>query len=168
VHAGEQPVEDGTLRLEIEPLDVEHAAIAGLHHDRDPPIARGLSDKELHIERVAFLDDEVEAVEERAEVLLGDALRGDRHLKVRIDLGDPSGCDDRLVDTEVEHRTGDPVEVRELEGVEVGEAELAGQPLHGHRVRDRVPRAETDDADAQRSLERLLLPRQLVPVPVEP
>ena len=91
----------------------------------------------------------------------------DDDLKIGVDLGDAPRRDHGLVDAEVEDAGGDAVEVRQLEGVEVGQAELAGQPLHGQDVGDRVARAQPDDADAQRSQSRLLLAGELVVVAVE-
>ena len=64
-----RPWKIGSVRLEVEALDVENAAVARLHDHRDAPFARRLADEELHVERVALLDDEVEPVEEPVEVL---------------------------------------------------------------------------------------------------
>ena len=69
VHVTEKAVENRTIRFEVETLDVEHAAVARLHDHGDPTIARSLANEELHVERVALFDDEVEPVEELAQVL---------------------------------------------------------------------------------------------------
>jgi hypothetical protein len=65
----QQPVEDRTVRFEVETLDVEHAAIARLHDHRYLTIAGRFTHEELHVERVALFNDEVESVEELAQVL---------------------------------------------------------------------------------------------------
>ena len=87
--------------------------------------------------------------------------------KVGIDLGDATSGDDRLVHAKVEHARGDPVEVGELESVEVGEAYFAGETFHRNDVGDGVARAESHDTDAQRALASLLRARHLVAVSVQ-
>ena len=123
-------MEDRTVRFEVEAFDVEYAAVARLHDHRDLSIARRLAHEELHVERIALFDDEVESVEELAEVLRANAGRFDDDAQVRIDLGDAPRGDHRLVDAEVQHTRGDAVQVRQFQGVEVGQADLAGQALH--------------------------------------
>ena len=90
------------------------------------------------------------------------------HPQVGVDLADATSCHDRLVDPEIQDAGRDAVEVGQLEGVEVGQAELAGQALHGEDVGDGVAGAEADHPDAERALAGLLCPGQLVAVAVEP
>ena len=58
VDIAEQAVQDRPLRLEVEPLDVQQAAVAGGHQDGHTSRARRLADQDLGVQRVAFLDDE--------------------------------------------------------------------------------------------------------------
>ncbi len=165
---GQEPVEDGSLRLEVEALDVEHPAVAGLHQHRYPTLPGRLADQELHVERVALLDHQVQPVEEGAQVLGGDALGDRHHPQVGVDLADPAGRHDRLVHPQVEDAARDAVEVGQLDVVEVGQPELAGQALHGQDVGDAVAGAQPDHPDPQGALAGLLGPGDLVAVAVEP
>ena len=165
---GQQPVEDRALRLQIEALDIEHPAVAGLHQHGYPPFPGRLAHQELHIERVALLYHQVQPVEEAVQVLRRDALGDRHHPQVRVDLADPARRHHRLVHAQVEHAAGDAVEVGHLDVVEVGQPELSRQALHGQDVGDRVAGAQADHADPQGPLARLLGPGDLVAVAVEP
>ncbi len=168
MHAGQQSVEDGSIGLEVVAFDVEHPPVARLHQHRNLPLACGLTDQELHVERVALLNDQVEPVEEGPQVFGVDALGDGHHPEIRVDLGDPSGGHDGLVHAEVEHAGRDAVEVRKFDGVEVRQAQFARQAFHGQDVGDGVARTEPDDANAQRALAGLFLPGELVAVAVQP
>src|SRR6266536_3548005 len=61
-----------------------------------PPGARAL-------EVVAFLDEQVEPVEERVDVGARQAVVEHRHGQVRVDLGDPPGRDPRLRGADIVH-----------------------------------------------------------------
>jgi hypothetical protein len=52
---------------------------------------------------------------------------------------------DRLVEPEVQHSGGDPVEVGQLESIEVGQAQHAAAALHREGVRDGMPDAQPGD-----------------------
>ena len=90
-------------------------AVAGLHQHGDAALPGRLAHEELHVERVALLDHQVEAVEEGAEVVGGDALGDRHHPQVGVDLADPAGRHDRLVDAQVEDAARDAVEVGQLD-----------------------------------------------------
>ena len=64
VQVAEQAVQNLPVRLEVEPFDVQRAAVAGGHQHRDAPGARDLANKHLGVERIAFLDEDVDTVEE--------------------------------------------------------------------------------------------------------
>jgi hypothetical protein len=161
-------VEDGPLRFEVEALDVEHPAVAGLHQHRYPPSPGRLAHQELHVERVALLYHQVQPVEEALQILGRNALGDRHHPQVRVDLADPARCHHRLVHPQVENAARDPVEVGQLDVVEVGQPEFSGQAFHGQDVGDRMACAQADHADAQGALARLFGPGELVAVPVEP
>ena len=63
-----------------------------------------------------------------------------RTVEIRVDLGDPAGGGGRLVHADVEDRRGNPVEVGQLEFVEVRQPELATQSLLRQGVGDRRAR----------------------------
>ena len=69
VHVAQQAMQDLPLWLHIEALDVQEAAVAGGHQDRDTSLTRGLADKDLGVQRVAFLHENVDAVEESVDRL---------------------------------------------------------------------------------------------------
>src|SRR6185437_8528082 len=163
----EQVVEDGPCRLQVEPFDVEQAAVAGLHDDGDPLAAGHLTDPDLHVDGVAFLDDHVEAGDERLQVVVVDSAREDLDRQVGVDLGDPPPGEHRLVEADVEDRGGYAVQVGELDVVEVGQAELTAEPTESEGGGDRVAGAQPDDADAQAPQGGLFGRGDPVPVPVE-
>ncbi len=161
-------MEQRTIRLEVESLDIEDAAVTRLHQHRDPALPGFFAHQHLHVEGVALLDDQVETVEKAAEVLGRDALGNGHDPQIRVDLADTPRRHHGLVDAEVEDAARNAVQVRELECVEVGHAQFTGQALHGQDVGDGVPGAETHDTDAETALLRLLRPGDLVAVPIEP
>ena len=85
-----QPVHDRTRRLAIgSARHVEHAAVAGVHDDRDAKVTAPLTDYNLQVEVVAFLDEQIEtAAAEQAclNVFRIDAEREMDHLEIRIDF----------------------------------------------------------------------------------
>ena len=162
-------MEERSLRLEVEALDVEDAPVAGLHQHGDPALPGRLADEELHVERVALLDDQVEPVEEGAEVVGRDPL-GIVTATRRYGSISPirRAATTALFTPRSRTLAGNAVEVGQLDGVEVGQPKLAGQALHGQDVGDRVAGAEADHADAQGPLPGLLGAGELVAVAVEP
>ena len=62
-----QAVQDGPLRLQVEPLDVDQAAVAGCHQNGESTGPRSLANQGFNVQRIAFLDNDVEAVEEFAD-----------------------------------------------------------------------------------------------------
>jgi hypothetical protein len=165
--ARQQPVEGRPIRFEIEPFDIEHPAVARLHQHRNATGARLFSDQKLHVERVALFDDEIEAIEEGPEILGRDSFGNGQQPQVGIDLADPPRRHKCLIDPKVEDGTGNAIEVRELEGVEVGQAQFPRQAFHGQDVGDAVTGTEANHPDAEGALPGLLRPRQFVAVPVE-
>ncbi len=121
----------------------------------------------LHVERVALLDDQIEPVEEAAEILGRDALGNGHDPEIRVDLPDSPRRHDGLVHAEVEDAAGNAVQVGQFERVEVGHAQLTGQALHGQHVGDGMAGTETDHADAETALTGLLGPGDLVAVAIE-
>jgi hypothetical protein len=104
-------VEDGPPRLEIEALDVDQPPIAGRHQDGQPAGPCLLPDEGLDVEGVAFLDHDVEALEENAH---GGGCHAGRHgadCQIGIKLGDSACGHRRLVDAQIEDAAWHPVEV---------------------------------------------------------
>ncbi len=69
IHIAEQAVQDRPLRLQVEPLHVQGR---GRWSPSGPGcgVPRGLADKHFGVQRVAFLDDDVDAVEELVDGVL--------------------------------------------------------------------------------------------------
>ena len=106
-----------------------------------PPGARAL-------EVVAFLDEQVEPVEERVDVGARQAVVEHRHGQVRVDLGDPPGRDPRLRGAEIVHARAEPVEVGQFQPVEVRDFEMAAQVFLREGDRGFATDRQPDDADA--------------------
>ena len=149
VESPEQPVEHGSVGFGVEAFDVDQTAVAGGHHHRQPVPACGFPDQRLDIEGVALLDHDVEPLEESVDAVCGHAAIIYAHSEIRVDLGDPASCHRGFVDAEVEDRCRHPVEVRQLQRVEVGQSQLSTQSLHRQRVGDGMSDAEPDDSDPQ-------------------
>ncbi len=149
-------MQERAVRLEIEAFDVEHAPVAGLHDHRDPTGACRLTEPDLHRQVVALLDQQIEPVEEVAEVVLVDPPAFDRHSEKWVELRDRSGSDDRLLESEVQHRRAHPVEVGQLDSVEVRQPKLSSDAFLRQRQRRRAPDREPRDAYLQGSKLRLL------------
>ena len=88
--------------------------------------------------------------------------------QIRIEFGHAAGHDDGFVDAEIAHRGRNPVQVRQLDAVQVGEPEAAAQALLGQRVGDGMADAEAHDADVQPTEPVLLGLGDLVAVAVQP
>ena len=84
-----------------------------------------------------------------------------------VELGDAPAEDRRLVDAEIENRRRDPIQVGELQRVEVGEPQLGADPFEGKRIRDAVADAEADHPDLLLAQLVLLDAGDLVAVPIE-
>src|SRR6202040_3449041 len=129
LNVAQQAMKDRTVRFEIETLDVEQTSITGLHEHRYPGPSCRLSHQQLQIERIAFFDHDVEPVDEsvdgRSRQAVGDQYQGEVGIKLR----DPPADGHRLVDPQIHDRRRYPIEVRQLDGVEVGKAEFATDPL---------------------------------------
>nr|WP_276602898.1 hypothetical protein [Nannocystis pusilla] len=167
----DEAVEDRPRRLEVEALDVDERAVAGLHQHRDLVQPRGEPQLELDVDAVALVDQHVEpaaAQEERGEVVVVDADRVEHDLEEGVDLGDVAGGDQDLGDAEVVDGAADPVEVGQVEAVEVGQADLADAALERHRRRHRLTDRQADHADSLLGQAGLLFGRQLVLVAVGP
>src|ERR1019366_4603345 len=123
-------MKDRTVRLKVESLHVEDPAITRLHQNRNGPFAGRFANQELDVEGIAFLDDEVQAVDEGRQVLGRDALGERRYREVRINLGHATREHDRLIDAEVHDAGGDAVEIRQFDLVEVRQTQLADDSLH--------------------------------------
>ncbi len=156
------------MRVLVVSFDIDQSAIAAGHHHRNAPVPGCFTHRGLDVQRVAFLDHYVEAVEEAVDRVLGDAgcRHGDR--QVGVEFGDPSRCHDRLVHADVEHGCRNPVQVRQLEGVEVGEPQFAAQSLGSQRVGDRVPDGQAHHTDPQSGQRVLLREGDHVAVAVQP
>ena len=106
-------------------------------------------------------------MEERRDVLCGDAFLLNGHFEVGVELGDAARCGHCLVDTEVQQSCRDAVHVRQFQRVEVSEAQFAGQSLERQRMGDGVAGGESHDADAQPSEPGLFVTRDLVAIAIE-
>ena len=155
VHA---PVQQRAVRLEVEALDVEHAAVARLHDHGQAQLARALAQQDLHGDAVAFVDHDVDrgaelvvAQQEALDVVGRHAVRDDRDPEVGVDLGDLARGEDDLRQPDLVDARTDPVHVGQLETIEVREAQMAADALERERERDRVADRQPDDADRRGS-----------------
>ena len=110
-------------------------------HDHRQPAARACSRRQhLHLQVVALVDDHVGAGDELARSSSSSTPRGIRDdADVGIELGDLARGQHDLAHADVGDAAGDPVEVREVEHVEVGQPQLAADALVRHRRDDRAP-----------------------------
>jgi hypothetical protein len=163
----EEAVEERALGLEVEALDVEQPTVTRLHQHRHPGPAGRLPHQELEVERVALLHHDVEPVEEGVDVACVEPRVEGLDVHVGVQLGDAPAEDRGLVQPQVEDRRRDPVEVGQLQVVEVGEAQLGADALEGEDVGDAVADAEPHHPDLL-AAEAVLLGRgDLVAVAVE-
>ena len=137
------------LRLEIEALHVEHPAMARGHDDGPARGARVLAQAHLHLEVVAFVDDHVGARDEVGDRRLVDPAGIGDDADVGIELGDLARGEDDLVHADVGDAARDPVEVREVQHVEVGQPQLAADALVRHRRHHRAPDRQAGHGHAQ-------------------
>ena len=71
------PWNSGPVGFEIEPLDVEQTPVAGVHQYRNSPRPGLLANAHLHVQRITFLDHQVQAIEEFVHVVLGQPVGED-------------------------------------------------------------------------------------------
>ena len=164
--SGQPTVEQRPAWLEVEPLDVEQAAVAGVHEDRDPPRSCVLTCGYLDVGRIAFLDEQVKVLEELIHHALGQSAGIDLDVKVRVNLENLPGRDHRLVHAQILHTAADPVQAGQSELVEVREPERAADPLHRAGDRRAVAYRQADDANPQPQQPLLIQRVQLAAVTV--
>ncbi len=156
------------LRVEVEALHVDEASVTGRHQHRNSTRSGLLSHDRLHIQRIAFVDSDIEAVEKFVNGVQRQARFEDPHRQVGVEFGDSARGRLGLVQPDVEHRRRDPVEIAQLQLVEIRQPEFAAQALGSERVRDDVTGAQPDDADPQRTQSRLFVDCDHIPVAVQP
>ena len=163
----EQPVERRPIRREVEALHVEHPAVAG-GHDHGPACgARVLAQPDLHLQVVALVHDHVGARDEVRDRRLVDPGRERDDADVRIQLGDLARGQHDLAHADVGDAARHPVQVREVQHVEVGEPQLAADALVHHRRDDGAPDRQAGHGHAEPAQPPLLLPGDRIPVAVE-
>ena len=163
----EQPVERRPLRLEVEALDVEHPAMARGHDHRQARGARVLAQAHLHLQVVALVDDHVGAGDEVGDRRLVDAPGIGHDADVGVELGDLPRGEHDLAHADVGEPAGHPVEVREVEDVEVGQPQLAADALVGHRGHDRPPDRQAGHGHGQPREPLLLVKGDRVAVAIQ-
>lgn len=161
-------MEGRPIRFEIESLDIEQTSVVGLHQHRNAVAPRRLARGELHVEGIAHLDHHRQAGQKFVYRGLVDARRKDLDRQVWIEFGDPAPGDHALVEPDVEQTTGNAIQIRQFDGVEVGDPQQSTGALQRDDVGDLVPRALSDDADRLPAKLSLLDDRHLVPVTVLP
>lgn len=168
VDIAEQTVECGALWLDIETLDIQQTAVTCLHQQWNT-VSRGrLADHELHIEGITFLHDDRETVHELVHRIFVYACAEDLHRQIGIQFGDTSGRHDRLVDADVEQRSRNPVEIGQLDIVQVGQPQTSAYTFECEEVRYGMSGTLSDNSDREIRQALLLGSGQLVPVSVEP
>ena len=85
-----------------------------------------------------------------------------------VELGDSAGSHLGFVQPEVQYGRRHPVEIGQLDPVEIRQPKLAAQALCCRGVRDDMSDAQTGDSDAQRAEACLFIGGDQVPVAVQP
>ena len=163
----QEPVEGRPIGLEVEALDVEHPAMARGHDHGAPRGARVLAQAHLHLQVVALVDDHVGARHEVGDGRLLHSPGIGHDADVRVELGHLAGSQDDLAHADVGEAAGHPIEVRQVEDVEVGEPQLAADALVRHRGHHRAPDRQAGDGHAEPRQALLLLRRDGVAVAVQ-
>ena len=91
-----------------------------------------------------------------------------RTRQVWIEFGDSAGGHLSLVQPEVQYGRRHPVEIGQLNAIEIRQPKLAAHALCGQSVRDDMPDAQTGHADAQRAEPCLFLGGDQIPVAIQP
>src|SRR5438045_381649 len=115
VYIAQQPVQDGARVVEVVALDVGKATVTRRHQHRNTPCPRGFTNEDLDVQRIAFLHNDIQALEEPVDRVGGDARCHYLYVDVRIDFCDPSSRDNSFVQSEVQHRRGYPIEILQLQ-----------------------------------------------------
>ena len=89
-------------------------------------------------------------------------------LQIRVELGDPAGGRLGLIQPEVEYGRRHPVEIGQLEAIEIRQPKLAAHALRRQGVGNDMPDAQAGDSDAKRAEPRLFLGGNQIPVAVQP
>ncbi len=140
-------MKDRSPRFDVVAFDIDQAAVTGRHQYGDTTGARGLSQYHFDIQRVAFFDNDVKAVEELVDGFRRGPGCNEVHGQVGIQLRDPARRNHRLVEANVEDADRHAIQVRQLNFVEIGQPQCATGTFGGKGVCDRMAGAESDDAD---------------------
>ena len=168
IQIAQQTVEDRSGGLQIEPFDIYQATVACCHQNRQPQGTCGLADEDLHVERITFLDNDIQSCEEFAQGFRSESGCLHRHRQVRVKFGNPSGGNYRLVHAEVENACRYAIEVGELEAIEISESQVAAYALCRKCVCDGMTHAQADHTDPELTELTLFLRGDLVPITFQP
>src|SRR5215208_4208378 len=72
VHIAQQPVQDGPRVVEVVALDVDESTVTRRHQHRNTSGPRRFTDEHLDVQRVAFLNNDIESIEEPVDRIGGD------------------------------------------------------------------------------------------------
>src|SRR5271166_2500414 len=161
-------MQNRTPRLQVETFHVHQASIACSHQHRNPTGAGALAHDDLHVQRIAFVDNDVESVEELVDGVDCQPDLQNPDEEVWIEFGDSAGGHLGLVKSEVQYGRRQPVKIRQLDAIEIRQPKLAAQALRCQGMRDDMPDAQTNNTDAQRAKPGLLLGGDHAPVAVQP
>src|SRR5215471_7320888 len=128
-----------------------------------------LSEAELNIERIAFVNNDVNArlfVEKALDVFICDTVREQRKRRVWIVLLDLPCRKHGLGSSYVVNARAQSVQIRKLELVEVGEPEMPVAALQRQCERCRVADRQPDDCNSRVEQTRLFLRCDLVAIAV--
>lgn len=125
-----------------------------------------MAQAQLEREGIAFLHQEVETAKEDASGGLGDPARVQGEREVGVDACDAPGDDHGLVHGKLVDARREPVEVREVEAIEIGEDHLPGQMLLGNGHGGLATHRQAHHADALRPQALLLLAGERVLVAI--
>ena len=161
-------MQNRALRLQVESFHIQQASIAGCHQHRNPTVAGALPQDGLHIQRIAFVNDDVEPVEEFFDSVGCHPNAQNPDLQVRVDFRDSAGSHLGFVQPDVQYGRRHSVEIGQLNAIEIRQPKLAAHALRCQGVCDDMPDTQTNNADAQPAKPCLFLCGDHVAVAVQP
>ena len=121
----------------------------------------------FHVEGVALLDHQVQSFEEVVDSGFVDAFCPGIDREIRVQFCDSLLSECCLVDSEVEDRGRETVEVGQVEVVEVRQTHIADDAFESEGMRDSTADAEPDDPDPKPRENELFLVGDLVAVAIQ-
>jgi hypothetical protein len=130
VYLADPAMKNGSLRIQIETFHVQHTSIGGLHQHRDACFLCVLAETHLHREVVTFFDEQIQPRrEELLQIIRADAVQEDLNIEVRVNLEHGSRSQDGLAYSDLQYASAQPVQVGQVQAIEVGDTKRASDAL---------------------------------------